>query len=112
MPAAARLDDKVLGVTGGEHSGHTPPHSPMQFTGEISGNVSSNVFINGKAAAYVGSITTEKDGCCGSSPGSVGKGSSTVFINGKAAAREGDALNAHSGTGVIDSGSDNVIIGG
>lgn len=112
MPAAARLNDTVKGTTGGEHSGHVPPHSPMTFTGEISAGCSGDVFINGRPAATVGSVTTERDGCCGSSQGAVAVGSSSVFINGKPAARLGDALAAHSGSGAISGGSGDVFIGG
>lgn len=112
MPQAARLNDAVTGTTAGEHSGHVPPHPPETFTGEISGGCSSNVFINGRPAATVGSITTERDSCCGSSNGSVAAGSGSVFINGRPAARLGDALNAHSGSGTISGGSGNVFIGG
>ena len=71
MPNAARLTDAVDGTTAGEHSGHVPPHSPEPFTGEISGACSGDVRVNGLAAATVGSITTERDGCCGSSRGAV-----------------------------------------
>ena len=69
MPNAARLTDAVDGTTAGEHSGHVPPHSPEPFNGEISGACSGDVRVNGLAAATVGSITTERDGCCGSSQG-------------------------------------------
>lgn len=112
MPSAARLNDTVAGTTGGEHSGHIEPHSPMAFAGEISGGCSPNVFINGLPAATVGSLTTERDGCCGSSQGSVAAGSGKVFINGKPAARSGDSLKAHSGSGQITTGSNDVFIGG
>lgn len=71
-----------------------------------------NVFINGRPAATVGSITTERDGCCGSSTGVVAAGSGSVFINGKPAARLGDALTPHSGSGAISGGSGDVFIGG
>lgn len=81
MPSAARLGDSIAGTTAGEHSGHATPHSPLPITGSISGNCSGDVFINGQPAAYVGSVTTENDACCGSSQGSVGAGSGTVFIN-------------------------------
>ena len=64
MPQAARITDAVAGTTAGEHTGHVPPHSPEQFSGEISGACSGTVRINGLAAATVGSITTERDGCC------------------------------------------------
>lgn len=112
MPGAARITDAVDGTTAGEHSGHVPPHSPEPFTGEISGACSGNVRINGLEAATVGSTTTERDGCCGSSQGAVAAGSGTVRINGKAAARTGDALAPHSGTGNITGGSATVRIGG
>lgn len=112
MPSAARLGDSIAGTTAGEHSGHATPHSPLPITGSISGNCSGDVFINGQPAAYVGSVTTENDACCGSSKGSVGAGSGTVFINGHQAARVGDALNAHNGTGQITGGSGDVSFGG
>lgn len=111
MPKAARLYDTVRGITGGEHSGHIPPHAPMVFTGEISGNVSSKVFVNHRPAAWVASITTERDACCGSSNGIVAKGSSKVFIQGRPAARIDDPLAPHSGTGKVTSGSKNVFMG-
>lgn len=112
MAGAARLNDGVVGTTAGEHSGHAPPHLPESFSGEISAGCSGNVFINGLPAATVGSVTTERDGCCGSSNGKVAAGSSSVFINGKPAARMGDALAPHSGSGSITSGSGDVLIGG
>lgn len=112
MPEAARLNDSVEGITAGEHSGHTPPHTPEPFTGEVSGGCSGDVFINGLPAATVGSVTTERDSCCGSSNGQVAVGSGSVFINGKPAARKGDALAPHSGSGKVSSGSSDVFIGG
>ena len=112
MAQAARLGDAVTGTTAGEHSGHVPPHPPETFSGEISGGCSGDVFINGIPAAVAGSTTTERDGCCGSSRGSVAVGSSSVFISGKPAARRGDALAPHSGTGQISAGSGDVNIGG
>lgn len=112
MPGAARLNDAVIGTTAGEHTGHATPHPPETFTGEISGGCSSDVFINGIPAATVGSVTTERDSCCGSSNGSVAVGSGSVFINGKPAARIGDALAAHNGAGNISAGSGDVFIGG
>ena len=112
MPAAARLTDKVDGTTAGEHSGHAPPHPPLPFTGEITGACSADVRINGLPAAEAGRITTERDGCCGSSAGTVAAGSGTVRINKTPAARLGDALAPHSGAGTITGGSQNVSIGG
>lgn len=112
MPQAARLGDSVQGTTAGEHSGHATPCSPETFSGEISGACSGDVFINGIPAATVGSITTERDSCCGASQGAVAAGSSSVFINGKPAARLGDALSAHSGSGAVTAGSGDVLIGG
>lgn len=112
MPGAARLSDTVAGTTGGEPSGHVPPHGPVGFSGEISGGCSGDVLINGRPAAVVGSTTTERDSCCGSSAGAVAAGSGSVFINARPAARQGDTLSAHSGSGSVSSGSGDVIIGG
>ncbi len=112
MPQAARLNDRVDGVTGGEHCGHVPPHGPLPFTGEISGGCSPNVRTNGLPAAIAGSVTTERDGCCGSGAGTVAGGSGTVFVNGRPAARTGDALAPHSGAGAVTGGSGSVRIGG
>uniref|UniRef100_A0AAU8B546 Baseplate wedge protein n=1 Tax=Dulem virus 34 TaxID=3145752 RepID=A0AAU8B546_9CAUD len=112
MPEAARLTDAVAGTTAGEHSGHVPPCAPEPFAGEISAACSADVRINGLGAATVGSVTTERDGCCGSSAGAVAAGSGTVRINGKPAARLGDALAPHSGSGTITGGSSDVQIGG
>lgn len=112
MPGAARLNDTVAGTTAGEHSGHASPHPPMAFSGEISAGCWGDVLINGLPAATVGSVTVERDGCCGSSLGSVAVGSSSVFIHGIPAARLGDALKPHSGSGVVTSGSGDVFIGG
>jgi len=106
MPAAARLNDSVSGTTGGS------AHSPETFTGEISSGCSGDVFINGLPAATVGSVTTERDSCCGSSNGSIASGSGSVFINGRPTARQGDDLSAHSGSGKVASGSPDVSIGG
>ena len=83
MPNAARLTDAVDGTTAGEHSGHVPPHSPEPFTGEISGACSGNVRINGLEAATVGSTTTERDGCCGSSQGAVAAAAGRCGSTGK-----------------------------
>ena len=83
MPQAARITDAVAGTTAGEHTGHVPPHSPEQFSGEISGACSGTVRINGLAAATVGSITTERDGCCGSSEGTVEPGAGPYGSTGK-----------------------------
>lgn len=112
MPAAARLGDSITGIHGGEHSGHIAPHAPSIIWGNISGNCSGDVFVNGVPAAYVGSITTEHDVCCGTSYGKIAVGSSSVFINKIPAARINDALAPHSGSGHISSGSGDVFMGG
>ena len=103
MPNAAWLLDTVDGTTAGEHSGHVPPHPPLPFSGEISGGCSLNVRTNGRPAAIVTSVTTERDSCCGSSSGAVAAGSRSVRINGLPVARLGDA---------ITGGSPDVRIGG
>lgn len=109
MPGVARLNDSIQGMTSGEHSGHSTPHPPSPITGTISGNCSPNVFVNGLPAAYVGSITTEHDDCCGTNSGSVAEGSSTVFCNGNPLSRMGDAINPHNGTASITGGSSDVF---
>lgn len=111
MAKAARLNDPVAGVTAGEHNGHSPPHGSLEFVGEISGGCAEGVYINGEPAAIVGSQTTERDGCCGSSNGVIAASSATVFITGRSAARLGDALRPHSGSGIITGGSADVNIG-
>lgn len=111
MPQAARLGDAIQGTTAGEHSGHKDSHGPLPITGTISGGCSADVLINGCGAAVAGSVTTERDACCGSSQGTVATGSTTVFINGKPAARQGDVLAVHSGAGTVASGSGDVLIG-
>ena len=111
MPAAARMGDPVIGMTTGEHSGHTTPHLPMEFRGMVNQG-SPDVFINGIPAARQGDQTLERDNCCGFSYGSVKIGSGSVLINGRPAARQGDPLNAHNGEGSIAGGSGDVIIGG
>lgn len=112
MPQAARLHDQVDGTTAGEHTGHIPPHGPIPFTGEISANCSPDVRTNGRPAAFVTSVTTERDACCGSSRGIIAVGSTTVRINGIPSARIGDALAPHNGAGTVTGGSQDVRIGG
>lgn len=112
MPQAARLYDRVDGTTVGEHTGHIPPHGPIPFTGEITANCSPDVRTNGRPAAFISSVTTEQDACCGSSLGAVAQGSATVRVNGIPAARTGDALAPHNGAGTITGGSPDVRIGG
>lgn len=110
MAGAARLGDSMIGMAG-EHADHKErPHNPAAISGTIAYNCSSNVFINGRAAASVGSGTAEGCSCCGSGIGTVITGSGKVFINGRPAARNGDAVAPHAGTGNITSGSSNVII--
>lgn len=101
MPAVAKLNSRIVGTTGGEHSGHDPAHGPLPISGYIDGNCSSNVFVNNLPAAFIGSTTAEFDGCCGASSGAVGQGSPNVFVNGIPVSRDGDAVNVHSGTGNI-----------
>lgn len=111
MPAVARLNDAIEGMTDGEHAGHIFPHPPCTITGHIDGNCSPNVFANGIAIARVGSTTFESD-CCDDGAGTVAEGSSTVFVNGIAVARLGDAIAPHNGTANIIAGSPNVNVGG
>lgn len=111
MPAVARLNDSIEGMTAGCHCGADPPHPPCTITGHIDGNCSPNVFVNGLPMARVGSTTFETDCCCTSS-GIVAEGSSTVFVNGIPVSRLGDIVTPHNGTAEIIAGSPNVNVGG
>jgi len=101
---AAKQGDKVLAID--IHiqmipspGGPVPTPLPSPFIGTIDGELSSDVFIEGKAAAVVGSTATNTPahiamaGPFQKTPAdkaTIQQGSTTVFINGKAAARLGD----------------------
>jgi uncharacterized Zn-binding protein involved in type VI secretion len=101
---AAKQGDKVLAVD--IHiqmipspGGPVPTPLPSPFIGTIDGELSSDVFIEGKAAAVVGSTATNTPahipvaGPFQKTPAdkaTIQQGSATVLINGKAAARLGD----------------------
>ncbi len=101
MPAA-KQGDRIVAVD--VHLIQPPgPTSPVPvphpFSGPLSGGLSATVFIEGKAAATVGSTAqnTPRHVPIGGSfvvpppdRGEVAKGSTTVWVNGKAAARAGD----------------------
>lgn len=83
-------------------AGPVPTPLPHPFVGLISGGVSSNVFINGRAAATVGSTAKNMPPHIPTPPGTtfqtpptnqatITTGSATVFINGKPAARTTDS---------------------
>jgi uncharacterized Zn-binding protein involved in type VI secretion len=136
MPAAAKQDDRIMNndvhiVMVPSASGQTPTPIPGHvFNAPLSEGLSSDVFIDGKAAAVVGSIarTNLRDhrpmspGVAFQTPptfeGRVTMGSTTVFINGKAAARAGDpAITCNDppqpppGTGRVQVASSTVSIG-
>lgn len=84
-----------------------------KFRGELADDLSENVFIEGKAAAYKGSIARNKpphtpNGMSfGKNPKNEGKitaGSETVFINGNPAARNGDTATTCNDPPVEDGG--------
>ena len=103
MPAA-KQGDKVMAsdihiVMIPSPGGPVPTPLPSPFMGTLDGDLSADVFIEGMAAATVGSTATNTPqhipigGPFQKPPGNkatVMQGSSTVFINGKAAARMGD----------------------
>lgn len=97
----ATLNSNIQGVTSGEHSGHDTPHSPLPITGKISSAVSDFVFISGVPIALHNSVTTEYDGCCGSSSGVVTATTSLLFHSSTKVARVSDPINTHSGSGSI-----------
>ncbi len=79
----------------------TPQSLPHPFNGRLDSGLSSNVFVNGLAAATVGSNASNQPPHIPTAPGvafvlppsnrgRVTTGSGTVFINGLAAARSGD----------------------
>lgn len=79
--------------------GPVPTPLPHPFNGIIDGNLSADVFIEGRAAATVGSTATNtpphipQGGSFQIPPtnqGTIMAGSSSVFINGRPAARMGD----------------------
>lgn len=109
MPSVSRLGDGIIGVTSGEHSGHSSPHSPSTLTGNIAGACSSNVLTNNYPTATIGSVTEEHDSCCGTAYGSISGGSSRVYVNGIPIARSGDSVSPHNGTANISGGSPNVF---
>lgn len=109
MSNAARLTDRILGETSGEHSGHIEPHGPCPLTGSIVTG-SPTVFVNGLNAVRVGDVTEEFDCCCEGDTGTVAIGSSKVFINGRPASRKGDNIYSHTGSADIITGSETVFI--
>jgi uncharacterized Zn-binding protein involved in type VI secretion len=79
--------------------GPVPTPLPSPFVGTIDGALSGDVFIEGKAAAVVGSTATNTPSHIPTvgpfqkppaNKATIQQGSATVFINGKAAARMGD----------------------
>jgi uncharacterized Zn-binding protein involved in type VI secretion len=102
MPAA-KQNDRIVAIDTHliQPAGPVPPvPAPCPFDGPITGNLSENVFVQGLAAATVGSTATNTPPHVPTVPGTfinpptnlgtVISGSATVLINGKAAARQGD----------------------
>jgi len=105
---AAKENDQVLGidihiVMVPSVSGQVPTPLPHVFSGVLDQNLSPNVKIQGRAAATVDSVATNKPPHIPTPPGvafqnppanrgTVTTGSGTVSMNGKAAARAGDTV--------------------
>lgn len=104
---AAKQNDKIIAVDVHIVMVPTPPGSPVPtplphpFSGTIDGALSSNVYIDGQAAATVGSTATNTPSHIATPPGisfqsppsndgKISVGTSTVFINGEIAARNLD----------------------
>lgn len=116
---AAKQGDKVLATD--IHiqmipspGGPVPTPLPSPFVGTLDGQLSGDVFIEGKAAAVVGSTATNTPshvptaGPFQKPPGNqatVLQGSATVFINGKPAARLGDPATTCNDPADLPSGS-------
>lgn len=108
-------------------SGGTPAPLPHPFAGPLTQNLSRSVFINGQAAATIGSEALNTPPHTPTPPGlsfvtqptnraTVMTGSDTVFINGLAAARGGDVVQTCSDpvpnlSGTIRTVGDNVFTG-
>lgn len=106
MPAAAKVGDNAH-CPSDSHGRDCCPHS---VTGPATTG-SPDVTINGQGALRVGDAGTHSS-CCGGNSWECAEGSGTVFINGIPAVRVGDATKHCGGSGVIISGSGDVIIGG
>lgn len=105
MPGAARLGD-IVKCPLDSHGCVACPHG---VTGKIV-QASNNVFINGKPAAYLGCKGIHGV-CCGPNTFEIAEGAPNVFINGYPAARIGDRSSHCGGSGEIETGSSDVIIG-
>jgi uncharacterized Zn-binding protein involved in type VI secretion len=133
MPPAARKTDPVLAtdthiVNVPAPTGVVPTPLPHVFSGTVQTEVSKDVFIDGLAAATVGSVAVNQPPHLPTPPGTsfarppsnrgtVQIGSRTVLINGKGGARAGDRVRtcndpADLPVGSIVSGSRTVLIGG
>jgi len=130
---AARQNDSVTGID--VHvvlvpvsGGSVPTLLPHPFAGPLNGALSPDVFVNGLAAAVVGShagnypphVPTPPGTAFQTSPknrGTVFRGSATVYVNGKPVARAGDPVMTCNDpvdgvTSVITAGSPTVSFGG
>jgi uncharacterized Zn-binding protein involved in type VI secretion len=100
MPAVARVNDMTS--TG---------HGCTTEIALVVGPFSTNVFANGRAVAFVGSMTDNhtipNGGCVPHPPQPITSGSSSVFANGIPLARIGDPVDA----GEVIEGSPNVFAG-
>ncbi len=106
MPGAARLGD--LGKV--DSDSHGCPGCPHPGIGPaIQG--SPDVNINGKPAIRKDDIGMHAV-CCGTNMWTATAGSGTVNINGKPAHRKDDAQQHCGGSGTMNTGSTDVIIGG
>lgn len=106
MPGASRLGDTSY-CGSDSHGNLCCPHS-------VSGpavSASGNVLINGRGALRQGDSGVHS-ACCGPNTWNTTACSRTVFINGKGAVRQGDMTQHCGGTGSMQTGSQNVIIGG
>jgi uncharacterized Zn-binding protein involved in type VI secretion len=106
MPGAARLGDlaKV------DSDAHGCPGCPHPGTGPaIMG--SPDVNINSRPAVRINDMGMHAV-CCGPNMWTAQQGSGTVNINGKAAFRQNDPTTHCGGSGTMNQGSSDVIIGG
>jgi hypothetical protein len=107
MPAVAIIGGIVLGITTGEHHGHTDPHESGILTGTITSGT-NKLRINNVYVALEEESVSEEDNC-GSGIGKLGNSNHKLKINNKSVQCLGDPTLPHNGTAKIESGNSKII---
>ncbi|MDF2615500.1 MAG: hypothetical protein K0Q47_155 [Sedimentibacter sp.] len=111
MPAVAVKGGSILGMTTGEHGGHTNPNgTPMHGPGTLTGTITSGtdkLRINGIFVALEDEDTEESDNC-DSDTGKLGNIEHKLKVNGKSVQCLGDNTKPHNGTAKISTGNSKI----